>query len=134
MEYDREEFKKKFPHLHEELSPEEEDGTTQAGQEDTTQAGQEETDRESSRENVPSVVLYVRRAKTDNEAIDIVNYLRRRGEISEESSRTLLKQIQEKGVRSFGGQRRWGNYEAELRKKPVACDVGEEEDCSDELD
>jgi hypothetical protein len=119
MEYDREEFKRKFPHLHKEIEEIEEEAVTQAGLQDT--------ERGSLSGHVPDVIKYVRRARTENEAMEIVNYLRERGEVSEEYSRTLVKQIREKGVRSFGSLRTWGHYEKELRKKPIVSGDGEEE-------
>nr|MDO8097776.1 DUF2095 family protein [Candidatus Njordarchaeota archaeon] len=120
MEYDREEFKRKFPHLHKELE--------EADEEAVTQARLQDTDNDSVGGHMPDVMSYIRRARTDNEAMEIVNYLRRRGEISEEHSRTLVKQIQERGVRSFGSLRIWGHYEKELRKEPIVCGDEEEDE------
>ena len=77
---------------------------------------------------MPDVISYVRRARTDSEAVEIVNYLRKRGEISEEYSHALLKQIQKKGVRSFGGLKTWGHYERECRKEPIRESEDEEND------
>jgi len=126
MEYDREEFKRKFPHLHKELEELEEEALTQAELQDAN--------RDSLNGHIPDVISYIRRARTDSEAVEIVNYLRKRGEISEEHSRTLLKHIQEEGVRSFGSLRTWGHYEKELRKEQIICGDDEEEDGDEGFD
>lgn len=125
MEYDKGEFKKRYPHLHKELETEEDD---------IEQTECADIHHSPSGEHVPDVISYVRRARTDSEATEIVNYLRKRGEISEEYSHTMIKQIQEKGVRSFGSLRTWGNYEKELRSGPVVCGDDEESDDEEELD
>nr|MDO8135232.1 DUF2095 family protein [Candidatus Njordarchaeum guaymaensis] len=126
MEYDREEFKRKFPHLHKELEEVEEEALTQAELQDAN--------RDSLSGHITDVISYIRRARTDSEAVEIVNYLGKRGEISEEHSRALLKQIQEEGVRSFGSLRTWGHYEKELRKEQIICGDDEEEDGDEGFD
>jgi hypothetical protein len=122
MEFDRGEFKKKFPHLHKELEDTDEN---------LRQTGLHDDNRDSLTGQVPDVISYVRRARTDSEAVEIVKYLRKRGEISEEYSQALLKQIQKKGVRSFGGLKTWGHYEREYRKEPIIESEDEENDDED---
>jgi hypothetical protein len=122
MEYDKDEFKRKFPHLHKEL---------EGSNSDLRQTGSEEHDLDSLSGQVPDVVSYIRRAHTDSEAMEIVNYLRRREEISEEYCGVLLNQIQKKGVRSFGSLKTWGHYEREYRKETMRA---RDEERSDEED
>jgi hypothetical protein len=58
----------------------------------------------------PSILDFLRRCDNDREALEIVDYLERRGEITETYAASLRKRIKEKGVRSFGEKRAPGHY------------------------
>jgi hypothetical protein len=128
MEFDEREFKRKFPHLYEEL----EDPTTGENEDS------ESSEVQDAEPNVPDVypaeaISYIRRARTNDEAIEVVDYLRRRGELSENAATSILRQIRNQGVRSFGSLKTWGHYERELRKK-AAVKVEDEEKVEEEFD
>ncbi len=127
MEFDEEEFKRKYPHLYEELGDSALEGT------EDSESPEVQHDEPHVSETYPNeVISYIRRARTDDEAIEIVDYMRRRGEISESDATKILKQIRDQGVRSFGRLKTWGHYERELRKKIVEIqDDGKVEEGSD---
>ena len=128
MDFDDREFKRKFPHLYEEL-------------EDSTSGESEDSDNPRSQDAEPDVsdtystdaISYIRRARTNEEAIEVVSYLRKRGELSENDASGIIKQVKERGVRSFGSLKTWGHYERELRKKTVV-EVKDEGEVEEEFD
>jgi hypothetical protein len=127
MDFDDTEFKRKFPHLYEEL-------------EDSTSGESEGSENPESQNTEPHVsdtysadaISYIRRARTNEEAIEVVNYLRKRGELSETDASGIIKQVKERGLRSFGSLKTWGHYERELRKNTV--EVEDEEEVEEEFD
>ncbi|MGQ9759357.1 MAG: DUF2095 family protein [Candidatus Methanomethylicaceae archaeon] len=70
-----------------------------------------------SRGYTPNVIDFIMRCKKDHEAIEIIDYLERRGEITSLYADALRKQINEKGVRSFGNKRMPGYYFKTFGKK-----------------
>jgi hypothetical protein len=109
MEFDNREFRRKFPHLYKELGePEEEDSIRPIDQDKNPLLAGDCTSE---------VISYLRRARTDDEALEVISYLKGRGEILEEQASDLRRQIEERGVRSFGDLKTWGHYEREFRKK-----------------
>jgi hypothetical protein len=128
MDFDDREFKRKFPHLYEEL-------------EDSTSGESENSESSEVQDSEPDVsdiytvdaISYIGRARTNEEAIEVVNYLRKKGELSENDSGSIIKQIKERGIRSFGSLKTWGHYERELRKKTVV-EAKDEEDAENESD
>ncbi len=99
-----EEFKKKFPKLAEEM----EKGVSKADVEFTVEkpapsrmfAGFD-----------PSVIDFIRRCKTDEQAYEIIEYLEKRGEVSKEEAENMCAQLKESGVRSFGPLKKAGHYD-----------------------
>jgi hypothetical protein len=121
MEFDKKEFRKKFPNLYKELEEPEEEGSSHIDTQDARGHPLHELETQ--------VASYIRRAHTVNEALEVISYLRKKGEISEEQSIELKRQIEEKGVRSFGPLRTWGHYEKELRTRtPRNLDDTDEEE------
>jgi hypothetical protein len=112
MEFDEKEFRRKFPHLYEEL----EDSTSE-GKDDSESSEAQEAEADTSDRYSVEAVSYIRRAHSNEEAIEVADYLRKRGELSPNEASSILKQIKEQGVRSFGSLKTWGHYERELRKK-----------------
>jgi hypothetical protein len=51
---------------------------------------------------VPTVVDFIRRCNTEKEANEIVAFLEKRCEITEEHAQKLREQLKQKGLRSFG--------------------------------
>ncbi len=66
----------------------------------------------------PSVIDFLQRCKTEEEGIEIIIFLVKRGELPEEEGQKLIQQLKEKGIRSFGPLRKSGYYYKEaLRRK-----------------
>ncbi|MFX1319043.1 MAG: DUF2095 family protein [Promethearchaeota archaeon] len=61
----------------------------------------------------PDVIDFIRRCSSEDEALEIINFLERRGEIKTHHAKELRDQLRRRGVRSFGTQKRWGHYERE---------------------
>jgi hypothetical protein len=121
MEFDEKEFRKKFPNLCKELGESEEEATPHL---EGRGVGGRLLD-----ELEPQTESYIRRARSVNEALEVVSYLRKRGEISENQALELKRKIEEKGIRSFGPLRTWGHYEREFRPRtPRNIDDEEKEE------
>ena len=59
----------------------------------------------------PGVIDFICRCKSDHEAEEIIAYLLKKGDITEEQAANLMKQLQEKGLEYFGEHRAPGYYE-----------------------
>ncbi|MHA1596615.1 MAG: DUF2095 family protein [Candidatus Asgardarchaeia archaeon] len=58
----------------------------------------------------PDVISFIRRCRTKSEALEIIDYCERRGEISSEYAEELREQLEKKGLRSFGPYKPPGYY------------------------
>jgi len=98
VEMDIEEFKKKFPHLAKEILGDEGVKITLRVRYDPWRGFQ------------PGVIDFIRRARNEKEALEVIDYMERRGEISHEEAEALRKQLKERGLRSFGPRKYDGYY------------------------
>ena len=64
---------------------------------------------------IPTVVDYIRRCKTIEEAYEVIDYLVRRGELSSDEAEKLRKTLKEKGLDAFG--KKEDNYYYKQAKK-----------------
>jgi hypothetical protein len=114
QEYSREEFKETFPHLHEELEGE---GVPVSGYRTSEEKAEKELDEiyDFSGYN-PTVVDFLRRCETDEEALEIINWMEDRGEITHDIAKELRITLARKGVRAFGPKKEWGWYEKHGRE------------------
>ena len=114
QEYDMEEFKEAFPHLHKELG---EEGVPLSGYRTSGEKAEKELDEvyDFSGYN-PTVIDFLRRCETDEEALEIINWMENRGEITHDIARELRITLTKKGVRVFGAKKEWGWYEKHGRK------------------
>ncbi len=99
-----EEFRKKYPNLTKEL---ENDGIRI----DSVRSLPEEAEKAFSSYE-PSVIDFLRRCDTEEQGLEILDYLKRRNEISEECASELKIQLLKKGIRSFGPKKEKGYYES----------------------
>ena len=70
----------------------------------------------------PTVIDYLYRAKTEEEAKEIIDFSQQQGHLTAEEALQLLEQLQKDGVRSFGPIRTSGHYfrqAAEIRNRRV---------------
>ena len=105
-EIEEEEFKDVFPALFREIR-EGEKGIIK--EELRTSAGSKR--ERKFRGHAPGAIDFICRCKSDQEAEEIIDYLLRKGEITEEYANNLKKQLQEKGLEYFGEHRGPGHYE-----------------------
>ncbi|ALV62378.1 hypothetical protein ADU37_CDS06790 [Thermococcus sp. 2319x1] len=111
QEYDKEEFEKKYPHLAKEL--EEEPGLVIEGY--RVEEEEEEELMDFSGYN-PTVIDFIRRCETDEEALEIINWMEEHGEITPELAKELRIKLVKEGVRSFGTKKEWGWYERHRKR------------------
>jgi hypothetical protein len=108
METDKKLFKKMFPNLSEEL--EGEDGKVAIGSVRTDSDEAEKSLSDKFRNYDPTVVDFIRRCDTEEQAKTIIAYLEKRGELSREHAVKLRKQLKKEGVRSFGSKKEENYY------------------------
>ena len=61
----------------------------------------------------PNVIDFIRRCSGEEEALEIIEYLRGREEITVEEADRLRRQLEDDGLRSFGPKKDPGYYERE---------------------
>ncbi len=104
----KEEFKEKFPNLAEELGGK---GSVKINAvRSSPRAGEKLAHSDFGYE--PSVVDYLRRCATDEQALEIIDYLEGRGEIEDDYAKRLRRQLAEHGLGSFGRRKNPGYYES----------------------
>jgi hypothetical protein len=60
---------------------------------------------------MPGVVDFICRCKTEEEALEIIDYMLKKGDLTKEYADMLKKQLKEKGLEFFGEHRSPGYYE-----------------------
>jgi hypothetical protein len=115
LEIDKKSVKKMFPNLSRELEGGE--GTvpidsvrTDPDAAEKTLADTEETVSDKFHNYNPNVVDFIRRCDTEAQAEEIIAYLQKRGELTEEYACELRGQLKKKGVRSFGPKKEEDYY------------------------
>ncbi len=107
MEIDKEKFRLLFPNLAREM--EERASLKINSIRSETEVGDSAATTDA-RGYTPDVIDFLRRCSKEEEAVEIIEYLQRRGEISKAYSEKLLKQLFEKGLKSFGPKKEDGYY------------------------
>ncbi len=102
-EFTRKEFNKKFPNMAEELEGKEKIPI----QSTRTNAKEAEKKLES---HDPCAVDFLRRCDTPEQGLEIIDYLKKRGEIDGEYAAGLKTQLLQKGIESFGSKKDPGHY------------------------
>jgi len=115
-EVTRQKFRQRFPNLTTELA----DTTSPSVRIDGVRW--EETDRTqvtstSDRSKFtgfsPDVIDFIRRCSTNQEVLEIIDFLEKRHEIDAAYAKALRQQLKRHGLRSFGTRKTWGHYERE---------------------
>lgn len=65
----------------------------------------------------PQAIDFIRRAKTKEQALEVLEFLENRGELSEENCQKIKAQLHEEGLESFGEHKPDGYYFDYQRKK-----------------
>lgn len=97
-----------FPHLAKELEGREQRTTIHSVRSDVQTGEKASSDKFAT--YIPDVIDFLRRCDNEKQAEGIINYLEKRGEISFDYAQRLRKQLDEKGVRSFGTKKEEGYY------------------------
>jgi len=102
-----ENFRKKYPHLAEELGGA---GTLNVS---SVRSSPDEAEKATKVLEVrdPTAIDFIRRCDTEEQALEIINYLETKGEIKPGYAKQLRAQLSEKGLGSFGKRREQGCYE-----------------------
>ncbi|MCS7126617.1 MAG: DUF2095 domain-containing protein [Aigarchaeota archaeon] len=109
MEIDRRPFKKLFPNLYREIV--EKKMTAQIdGVRTSIEEGEAVAEKSRLEPSMPTPIDYLRRCEDDREALEVIDYLEKRNEITVEEATKLRNQVKEYGVRSFGSKKEWGYY------------------------
>ena len=109
VELYNESFKKMFPNLAKDLQTNE--NKVQVNSVRTSQKeGEEAATPQSFDHCVPDVIDFIRRCDTKEQAEEIICYMLKRGEIEEKYAQKLMKQLRDKGVRSFGTKKEHDYY------------------------
>ena len=103
---EKKEFKKKFPKLAEEM----EQGVGKA--ELAFEVEKPKPIRKFAGYD-PNVIDFIRRCTNDTQALEIIEYMKNREEITHEEAENLCRQLEEQGLRSFGRKKNPGHYERE---------------------
>lgn len=101
------EFRQSFPALTKEL----EEGNTQSFKIDGVRTMSEESDQGQEKQTfTPDVVDYIRRCDTVPQAVEIVDFLAKQGEITAAQAKAIKSQIKTEGLRSFGAKKEKDHY------------------------
>lgn len=105
-EYSEEEFRKKYPNLAKEM------GGKGSIWINAVRSTVEEGERAASlgQGYLPTAVDFIRRCSTEEQALEIINYLEVRKEIDEDYAKKLRRQLVEQGLESFGSHKELGYY------------------------
>jgi hypothetical protein len=103
MDIEKKRFKKMFPKLSEEMETGE--CGTQINSVRTDPATGEKAVAKRFRGYIPDAIDFLRRCDRHEQAEEIISYLEKRGEITQQYAMKLRKQLKEKGVRSFGSKK-----------------------------
>ncbi|ACS89746.1 MULTISPECIES: DUF2095 family protein [Thermococcus] len=110
QEYDKREFEEKYPNLTKELEK-----GPEVVIEGYKNKEEEEEVMDFSGYN-PTVIDFIRRCETDEEALEIINWMEDHGEIPHELAKELRIKLTKEGVRSFGSKKEWGWYERHRKR------------------
>ncbi len=105
---DEEDFRDSFPALSREL----ESGGSMEYKIDGVRTMSEEPGEDSADDGtfLPSVIDYIRRCDTVPQAIEIVDYMVNRGELTPTKAKSIKQQLKSDGLRSFGAKKEKDHY------------------------
>ena len=103
MDIDKKRFRKMFPHLAQEMEGKEH-GITITSVRSDLQTGEKASSKKFAN-YMPDVIDFIRRCDNEQQAEEIIAYLEKRREISNDYAKGVRKQLKEKGVRSFGSKK-----------------------------
>ncbi len=119
MATDKKSLKKMFPHLYKELERGDVKVPINAVRKNPEEVENAECEKEEFEPTVfpdklrhfnPCVVDFIRRCDTEAQAEEIIAYLQKKGEITQEYAEELRYQLKREGVRSFGPKKEENYY------------------------
>jgi hypothetical protein len=117
MDLEKERFKRTFPHLAEEMTDEKNRLSIKSVRSDPESGEKAASSTLEGYE--PDVIDFLRRCDNEKQAIEVINYLEKKGEISSNQAAKLKKQLKEKGVRSFGKKKGENYYIRQAESKNI---------------
>jgi hypothetical protein len=108
MELDKKAFRKLLPHLVEELESSKNKVAINSVRTDV-KTGEKAVSKRFIH-YAPDVIDFIRRCDTEEQAEEIISYMEKRGEIKKQYAKKLRKQLEDKGVRSFGPKKEENYY------------------------
>ena len=111
--FDPEEFKKTFTALAREL----EEGNVKLPVKEIPNIIRSKEDKPLFQDYNPSVIDFLQRCKTDEEGREVIVFLHKKGELTTNEKNTLLKRLEQKGIRDFGPLRKAGYYDKQEKVK-----------------
>jgi hypothetical protein len=112
VDYDRDDIENSLPNLAKELTSRNHPNIINI---DSIEI---EKNEESNREEMqPSVIGFLRRCRTKEEAVEIITFLAEKSQITKEEKEIYLEKLEKEGIRSFGSLKTWGFYERQYRRK-----------------
>lgn len=108
METNKKSLKKMFPNLYKELEARNSKVSIDAVRTDSDLA--EKPLPNKFRHYNPTVIDFLRRCDTEDQAQAIIEYLENRGELTKKYAEELRKQLKKEGVRSFGSRKEENYY------------------------
>ncbi len=58
----------------------------------------------------PNVIDFIRRCETEEQAVEIIDYLKKKGDISRSTAKDIKQLLSKDGLRSFGEKKQAGFY------------------------
>ncbi|MHA1977416.1 MAG: DUF2095 family protein [Candidatus Hodarchaeales archaeon] len=118
-------MEEKFPHLHAEITGKAMNldiDVVEGNFSPSEQVDDQEELVDPFRDFIPSVSDYLCRARTEDEAIEIIEFSVKQGQLSKQEAEQLLAKLEKEGVRAFGPIRTEGHYfrkASEIRNRQV---------------
>ncbi|MCL2642568.1 MAG: DUF2095 domain-containing protein [Candidatus Bathyarchaeota archaeon] len=126
MAIDKHSLKKMFPHLYNELADEDSENKVSIDAVcDSPETAEKTVEIEDVTEEEflkptktvdklrhfnPSAIDFIRRCDTDKQAQEIISYLQKRGELTQQQATELEYTLKQKGVRGFGSKKEENYY------------------------
>jgi hypothetical protein len=111
MEIEKKRFQTMFPNLSREMEQEPQGVGISSVRSDVPTG--EKASAKTFAGYVPDVIDFIRRCDNEQQAVEIIDYLEKRQEINSAYAKKLKKQLNVKGVRSFGSKKQADYYSRE---------------------
>lgn len=110
METRKNEFRRMFPKLSEEMENDKKKVEISSLRSDLRAAGRVATSAKNLVNYEPGVIDFLRRCDNKQQAEEIITYMEKRGEIPTSYAQKLRSQLRKRGLRSFGTKKEEGYY------------------------